>query len=269
MFFKEVKCPNCETYHDETLKKCPKCHKTNELYALNRVPKHVLFLHPIAQISLFIAGFAFAGMLLTELFLASLLGPINFGNQLLTSTIYLLLTYTVMFCGLMAIVLTTRRNEFLDRYKSPVNYLYGFGYALTIVFVSIALGALISLFHETAQDNTNQATAVLITKNYPLIGFIFLGILGPICEELTYRVGLYSFFRRINKYAAFTVTIIVFALIHFDFDAEDMINELWALPSYLVAGFLLTLAYEQRGPACSMLAHVLYNSFAFVIMYIS
>ena len=60
------------------------------------------------------------------------------------------------------------------------------------------------------------------------------------------------------------MTVIVFAFIHFDFDAADMANELWAIPSYIVAGAVLTLAYEHRGPACSMTAHVLYNIFAFL-----
>jgi hypothetical protein len=46
---------------------------------------------------------------------------------------------------------------------------------------------------------------------------------------------------------------------------EDF-NELWSLPSYRISGFILTLAYEHRGPAWSMTAHVLYNIFAFLIM---
>ena len=58
----------------------------------------------------------------------------------------------------------------------------------------------------------------------------------------------------------------IFALIHFDFQAENIVNELWALPTYLVSGVILGLAYEHRGPACSMTAHLIYNLFAFIVM---
>ena len=45
-----------------------------------------------------------------------------------------------------------------------------------------------------------------------------------------------------------------------------MLDELWSIPMYIVSGFVLTLAYEHRGPACSMTAHVLYNMFAFILI---
>ena len=129
----------------------------------------------------------------------------------------------------------------------------------------LAFSSIISIFHEVS-DNVNQTAAIEYAQNYPIIAFFVVGIIGPVCEELTYRVGLYSFLRRINKYLAFTVTTIIFAFIHFNFDAADIVNELWSLPSYLLAGFILTLAYEHRGPACSMTAHVLYNVFAFLVI---
>ena len=62
------------------------------------------------------------------------------------------------------------------------------------------------------------------------------------------------------------VTVIVFAFIHFDFGADNMTSELWLLPSYIVSGIILTIAYEHRGPACSMTAHIAYNIFAFIMI---
>ena len=264
MLLRSQKCPNCGAYHDPTLEKCPECHKTNELYLNREINNKIVFMHPIAQIGMFIAGFALAGMLVAEYFLSIFVAlfPVD---DTLKQTLLLLFTYLCMLGGLAAIVLSTRRNIFFSKYKRGLDYIYGIGYALTIVIVSMIVGAIISIFH-TPADNNNQAAAVAVAKNYPIIAFFLLGFLGPICEELTYRVGLYTFFRRINKYLAFGVTIVVFALIHFDFGATDIINELWSLPSYLISGFILTLAYEHRGPACSMTAHVLYNIFAFLIM---
>ena len=34
--FEGIKCPNCEAYHDPTLKECPECHKSNELFNLRQ-----------------------------------------------------------------------------------------------------------------------------------------------------------------------------------------------------------------------------------------
>ena len=265
MLIKNKKCPNCETYYDPTLEKCPGCHKHNELYLNRELNDKIAYMHPIAQIGLFLAGFSLVGMLIAELICALFIRQI--ADDGIKRVLLLLSTYLLMFAGLSAIVLTTRRKHFFKKYRNGLDYVYGIGYAITIILAASAVGALLSLFH-TAADNNNQTAAIEIAKSYPLLAFFVIGFLGPICEELTYRVGLYSFFRRINKYLAFAITILVFALIHFDFMADDIINELWALPSYIISGFILTLAYEHRGPACSMTAHVVYNIIAFCLMLI-
>ena len=262
MLLKRKKCPNCGAYYDPTLEKCPACHKHNELYLNREINDKIAFMHPVAQIGLFLGGFALAGMLIIEIIFTLLLKNAFTDKTALESTV-LSCTYITMLGGLGFIVFLTRRKHFLSKYTRKIDYIYGLAYMLTLILVSSLVSAFVALFHE-ATDNVNQSTAVVFVKNYPLLAFFVIGILGPLCEELTYRVGLYSFLRRINKYLAFIVTIIVFALIHFDFDAIDMVNELWALPSYIVAGAILTLAYEHRGPACSMAAHVCYNIFAFL-----
>ena len=264
MFFKDVECPNCQAYHDPTLQECPECHKSNELFTLNRLPKRAIFLSPIAQVALFLIGFAYAGMLIAEIIFAVFIKALP-NDASTKNTLLLVATYMTMFAGLISVPLLTRRKLFFSKFKNGIDYLYGIGYAVSIICIGTVIGLLISFIYQ-GTDNNNQAAAVSIVKSYPLIAYFVLGILGPICEELTYRVGLYSFLRRINKYLAFAVTVIVFALIHFDFSAADIVNELWALPTYLVCGFILTLAYEHRGPACSILAHMLYNSIAFIIM---
>ena len=267
MLLNNKKCSNCQCYYDPTLKKCPNCYKSNEFYLDNKIPNNILFLNPFAQIGLFLVGFAFAGMLIAELISAIFVSFVT-ADEVYKSTLLLFLTYSMMFAGLLTITLTTRRNEFFSKYKRSLDYIYGIAYAATIIFASMALSSIISLFHQVS-DNANQEAAVKISTNYPLIAFVILGFLGPVCEEFTYRVGLYSFFRRINKYVAFAVTIIVFAFIHFDFTSighDAFFEELWALPAYLLSGFILTLAYEHRGPACSMMAHMVYNSFAFLMI---
>ena len=173
-----------------------------------------------------------------------------------------------MLVGLAAIILLTRKQHFFSKYTRKIDYIYGFAYAITLILVGSLVGNIISIFQEVT-DNANQSAAVNFSHNYPILAFFVIAFIGPICEELTYRVGLYSFLSRINKYLAFILATLVFAFIHFDFDATNMVNELWNIPNYIVAGAILTLAYKHRGPACSMTAHVLYNIFAFLMILVS
>ena len=264
MLFKDIKCPNCSAYHDPTLQKCPECHNSNELFKLNRVPKRAVFLHPVCQIAMFIIGFAYAGMLFTEYFYAIFIRSMDTENILFKSALLLTLTYVTMFFALLAVPLLSRRKLFLSKFNNGIDYIYGLAFAITLLAAGALVSAIVSIWH-TPADNVNQTDVVSIAKSYPLIAIFIMGFIGPICEELTYRVGLYSFLRRINKYLALVVTAVVFALIHFTFDADDIIEELWSFPSYLVSGVLLTLAYEQRGPACSITAHVCYNLIAILM----
>ncbi len=264
MLLEYKKCSNCDAYYDPTLKECHICHKKNELYLEKQIPRHITFMHPLAQGGLFLGGFSYAGMLLLDILIALIATQFTSDKSVLVaianSTVYVLLLI-----GLLSIVIFTRRKYFFEGYTKGLNYVYGLGYAITLVLIGSAFSSIVSIFHEVS-DNVNQTAAIEYAQNYPIIAFFVVGIIGPVCEELTYRVGLYSFLRRINKYLAFAVTTIIFAFIHFNFDSADIVNEFWSLPSYLLAGFILTLAYEHRGPACSMTAHVLYNVFAFLII---
>ena len=265
MLIKWKKCSNCQGYHDPTLEKCPHCHKHNELYLDRKISNNIAFMHPVAQIGLFLAGFSFGGMFIAELIIALFLRDI--ADELLYKTMVISLTYLVMFLGLSLIIIFTRRDYFFKKYKRAIDYIYGLGYAVTLVLVSMIVATILNLFHPVS-ENANQEAAISVAQGYPILAFFILGIIGPVCEELTYRVGLFSFLRRINKWVALVVTALVFALIHFDFEG-DLVTELWAFPSYLVSGVILTLAYEHRGPACSMTAHIAYNIFALVIMYMA
>lgn len=257
------KCSNCQSYYDPTLNECPKCHKANELAQNRDVSNDIVFFHPFAQIGLFLGGFSYVGMLLCQLICSLFFGGIS--DVGLKNALIILFCYLLMLGGLLSISLFTRRQTFIKKFTHPSSYLYGLAYAGMMVLAALLIGVIVSIFY-FAEENTNQNAAVDIVNNYPILAFFVIVIIGPICEEMTYRVGLYSFLRRINVFLAFAITSIVFALIHFDFEASNMANELSSLPTYLACGFLLSLAYERHGPACSITAHMLYNLTAFLVM---
>ena len=263
MFLNKQKCPNCESYYDPTLQECPKCHKSNELYSQRDIPSSVAFFHPAAQIGLFLAGFAYFGMLFSQIITNLIFKGLD---KTLSSALVLFFSYLMMLGALLTIVFSTRRTMFFKKFTRPHDYLFGLAYAGGILGAGIVIGAIVNIFYQGINDN--QSSAINFANNYPLFAFFVICIFGPICEELTYRVGLYSFLRRINKVLAMVVTVLVFAFIHFDFTAENIVAELWSLPSYIACGLILTIAYEHRGPACSISAHMIYNSVALAFIYL-
>lgn len=262
------KCSKCGQKYDKTLDKCPSCQIDNDTPLNRRFNKNVVFLDTEIQVGLFFIGFSYLGMLIVQFFLGFFINVNTIGGK----TLLTCLSYGIIFIGLLALALTNRPNLFISRFKRWQDYLIGIAYAAVL----IGLGLLIPIImHKITGvpmsgdeiDNTNQKLARDMVRNYPIPTFFILTIIGPICEEITYRVGLFTFLKRINTVLAFIVSSLVFAAVHFNFTAENMTLELIALPSYIVLGLLLTLAYQHRGPACSMVAHMSYNVLAWVMLF--
>ena len=266
MLLKNKKCSNCAAYYDPTLNECPECHKENELRSQRGVFDNIFHFSPTAQIGIFLIGFAYVGMLITELIMGVLFTTV--ADKTLRSTLVILFAYLAMLGGIAAIAFSTRRKTFIQSFKRPLDYAFGAGYLVAAITTGMIVSLIVGFFHEPG-TNENQSMAITIVENYPIIAFFILVLIGPICEEMAYRVGLFSFLRRINVVLAFIVTTIIFALIHFDPTADNIVEELWALPSYIVPGIVLTFAYYHRGPACSMTAHILYNLISYLMILIA
>lgn len=147
------------------------------------------------------------------------------------------------------------------------NIFKGLGYGGLVLLAGISLNVIYMVFKVELNDNANESTITAIMKNYPFFSFIAFVIAGPVCEELTYRLGLFGFLNRINRYFAYGVTFVFFGLIHFDFQTTELLNELLNLPFYLIAGLLFCYIYEREGLAVATYAHITNNlaSFLFTI----
>ena len=110
-------------------------------------------------------------------------------------------------------------------------------------------------------DNANESSLQSLQDVYPVTCLFIFGIIGPICEELTYRVGLFSFLKRKNRFLAYFVTIAVFALIHFNYsnDPATLLNEVLNLPYYMFAAFAFSFTFDKFGFAASTTAHISNN----------
>lgn len=155
---------------------------------------------------------------------------------------------------------------FFSQYKT---YLFSLSLGTLLIVVSFLLNLIIQRLGYV--QNVNQNSALELVATFPFLSFIVLGIIGPVVEELTYRVGLFGLIRKYNRLASFAVTALLFALIHFNFSsvttASSLTNELINIPSYLISGIILCYAYEKFGISGCIIAH-LFNNVIAVLSYI-
>ncbi len=169
-----------------------------------------------------------------------------------------------------ALVIFGKNNilELLKGFKVSKNIRDG----ITISIIAIALTTIYSLIVQSIYpitDNNNEVAVGNIIIYNPILSFFTVVIIGPIVEEITYRFGLFGAINKnnkTNKIVAYIVTILIFALIHFDFTARgnQLVIELLNLPSYLIAAGLLSYAYDRGGISCSISAHIFNNLISFI-----
>ncbi len=281
MFIKNHKCVQCQKEYDSNLEKCPSCRTLNENYEQDVIQKNLFWLPFDRQIALFLIGslgFQIIGLIVSffiQLVGASIYPDVNtleiFLNSIKANSILQFTSYTLLFLALILSIIP----YLYKLYSSFINLralIKGFSYGVFAISFSVLYGLILSFFYETS-GNTNQNNLESIISIYPFTSILVFGIIGPICEEFTYRVGLFNFLRRQSKILAYILTIIVFALIHFNFnsfdDIDEFINELINLPSYIIGAFVLTYAYDKDGLGGSCYAHMFNNLFSVIISIVS
>ena len=157
-------------------------------------------------------------------------------------------------------------KSFAD-WKAGIAGVVGFGaiFAITLLY-GLAITAIFTAAGAPVPDvNENQATLERMIHAFPVLSIVAFGIVGPFCEEVGYRIGLYGFLSRVGKPLAYLVATLVFGLIHFNWDClfggdtDAIIAELVNLPSYLGAGAGLCFLYDRFGFGASFTAHSINN----------
>ena len=147
--------------------------------------------------------------------------------------------------GVMIFLLWPRLFDLIERFKYWKHVLIGLGVGVAIIGFTILYNVIISQFIEL-ETNSNEQAAEDMIKAFPVISIFILGFVGPICEELAYRYGLFNLLKRKSKILAYFVASLVFGIIHFDITA-DLITEILNFPVYLACGLFLGLAYDFCG----------------------
>ena len=257
MLFKKKKCENCQSEYDVVEATCPACGTQNEEVQKLRINQNIIWLPWWRQLLIFligILGLQIAATVLSIIFLQTL------GDTLEASLTVNALAY-VLALGGIAIGLYPYYKRCLGSFKKWLPYVIGLAGAIAIYLLNAFYGSIISQFIETT-NNENESTAESMLTAYPAISMIMIVILGPVCEELTYRVGLFSLLKRVNTALAYVVVAVIFGFIHFNFGAifgGNIVNELANLPFYMGAGLVMCYLYDKFGLAASLTAHITNN----------
>lgn len=146
----------------------------------------------------------------------------------------------------------------LYRFKKPISYLGGF-LAIVLIFLFNFLYGQFSAKFTGGQSNQNQSNIVSIVQLYPFTSLIVFGLLGPFCEECTYRLGLMNLLKRVNTIFAYICSALFFAAIHFDWGNVSSALEWINIPPYFFSGLVFAIIYDKFGFAASFLGHALNN----------
>ncbi len=270
--FKKIRCEECGNNYDYVLDKCPTCNRLNpeddpkrrsfaSLLPLGPIREIILFLigfvaltivaNIIGVVALFVKAQSLSGTSITAEEMKTLL------NQYASSSDYSLLVndlaYTIVFAGM--IVFLWKDNVKLLKSFLSYKVLVGLGIGLGMMLLSGIWGAIAAKLG--AETNINQSAVTSTVTLSPVLAVLVTGLIAPFVEELTYRVGAFTFLKRINTAVAYIVIAVLFGLIHIkDFSS---LNEWLSYPSYLIAGFCLCFAYDKFGFSASFSAHALNN----------
>ena len=208
-----------------------------------------------------------------QIFLGFLLVPIlnKEAEDILTLGNVSMLVNSISYLALLIFLLILINTDIVKLVKSFGQYqslIAGIICLLAIFGFNILYGSFLNLVGPKVSDNANQTGLNSMTRQYPFTCLIIFGFIGPICEEITYRVGLFSSMKRRSTWLAYLVTILVFALIHFNFstDPATLLNEVLNLPYYLFAAAAFSFTYDKFGFAASTSAHILNNIFSLLVI---
>ena len=173
-----------------------------------------------------------------------------------------LITYSIIFLALVGTVFTDIQ-KFKHIWMSWKPYAFGLLLGGLILLLDTFYFQFVNLYYPI-ETGSNETSVRSVIDLYPVASIVIMGIIGPLCEELTYRVGLFGLLKKVNVILAYLVTGVIFGFMHFDPTSGNIALEFILLPSYIVPGIIFSLGYDLFGLPCSWTAHSLNNLWAII-----
>ena len=258
---KHTVCPNCGKNYYIYLSRCPDCHSPNN----ERPNTRMTFLPIPHQVSLFaigLVGFNLLAALITIFVSTSIKDQPALSVLLINS-----ISYSIIILADI-ILIWKYLPELFSSFKKGRTYLAGLVGFAVVLGGSMIINLIMSNLIPSAGTGENQSVAEMMVLANPFVSVLILGLIGPIVEEFTYRVGLFTLCKRAHTALAYIISIAVFTVIHLNFTSSTLINELAVLPDYLFAGAMFALIYHFEGFGASLLAHAGNNIFSMILILI-
>ena len=281
IYFTRKHCASCGELYDSIARECPNCHKENEDPEAKKF-KNFLLVSPLRQLLFLLVGYlglqvlvTFVAMVARIIFVngSTLTGEelakafsdyINSGDGLFViyGFAYPLL---LLILGLM---LWKDWKQVLQSFKKWQSVLFGVAGFFAMLALNILINVIIQLIYQgigrpfPEGSGANESNIRLMVLAHPVAAYFMLALIGPFCEELCYRVGLFSFVSRFGKIVGYVVATLAFMAIHISWSSIGTAAfelELISMPSYLIGGVLFALLYDKFGFAASYTAHFLNN----------
>lgn len=260
---KTCNCKKCHTNYDAFLSNCPLCNENNDTFPLDRRFSNILFLTDIKLVLL-----AFVGAI--GIFAFNILFTLAFRNMpfddSLKDTIVSFTTYVIVLSLLFCIINSDYKKLFPTFKKIKPIIVAAIGAGVAIGF-SFAYSAILKAAGYNYVSSSYQTSSETMCRNLPALAFFSFVIVGPLCEELAYRVGFFGIIRKHNRFLAHLTVILIYSLVHLDFTQLGNVNEWINLPVYIVPSFILTMLYEYEGLSASLYAHALNNLISFILIF--
>ena len=267
--FKSVTCEHCNKKVDPTATNCPRCGE--ELLNPEEKKPFLNDIHCgwVRNLTCFLTGWAGLQVfsLIFSLILQLAMG-VNKDSSAALKASYMItvqcVSYGFIFLALIAI-LWPYLKEIFRSFKGWKPYVAGVVGFIVMIGINIIWNLISKAINPATSSNENQQAVVSMTKSFPALSILFFGLIGPIVEEITYRVGLFGLAKRVNRVFAYIIVPIVFGFIHFDFESigtDRFLNEILNMPTYILGGLALTFLYDRFGFAASSTTHILNNLWA-------
>lgn len=182
-------------------------------------------------------------------------------------------SYAIIFISLLAVLGLPIIKKILSQFTNLEKIGKGFMYGGILLVSSIAYNMIVLIIYPQFSSNQNQNLVVEMIRTMPVISFFSVVLFAPITEEITYRLCLTGTLAKRSKMFAIITSSVIFGLIHSAFidlsfinmNQQELINEIIALPSYIISGVIMALAYTKEDSiATSIVAHATNNFIAFL-----
>ncbi|WP_340396924.1 type II CAAX endopeptidase family protein [Paenibacillus sp. FSL E2-0202] len=145
------------------------------------------------------------------------------------------------------------------------------GLCLIIIIGSMLIPTLIFIFHPITKS-VNEVDLRAMLSSYPFIFTVNVVWIGPLIEELVYRVTIYRTIRRKSRLLAYLISSFLFGFQHVYRAVvfQSNYNEMWNIFSYMAAGLIFAYLYEKRKNILVPIgAHMFSNGLSVLLYFLS